>query len=44
MSNEITTIYPDEPCLLPVGYESNPLTVYGKDYSDIEEVLNLINL
>ena len=39
MSNEITTIYPDEPCLLPVGYESNPLTVYGKDYSDIEEVL-----
>ena len=39
MSNEITTIYPDEPCLLPVSYESNPLTVYGKDYSDIEEVL-----
>jgi hypothetical protein len=39
MSNEITTIYPDEPCLIPVVYESNPLTVYDKDYSDIEEVL-----
>ena len=39
MSDEITTIYPSEPCLLPVVYESNPLTIYGKDYSDIEEVL-----
>lgn len=33
------TIYPEEPCLLPVTYSSNPLSVYGKDYSDIEEVL-----
>ena len=33
------TIYPEEPCLLPVTFASNPLLVYGKDYRDIEEVL-----
>jgi hypothetical protein len=32
-------IYPEEPCLLPVTYPSNPLIIYGKDYSDIEDVL-----
>ncbi len=39
MLNQTTTIYPDEPCLLPVTFPSNPLTVYGKDYSDVQEVL-----
>lgn len=33
------TIYPEEPCLIPVSYPSNPLTIYGKDYADIEEVV-----
>ena len=33
------TIYPEEPCLIPVKYSSNPLTVYNKNYSDIEQVL-----
>jgi len=32
-------IYPEEPCLLPVTYPSNPLEVYGKTYTDIEDVL-----
>lgn len=32
-------IYPEEPCLIPVEYESNPLAVYDKDYADIEEVV-----
>jgi len=32
-------IYPEEPCLLPVTYPSNPLEVYSKTYSDIEDIL-----
>lgn len=32
------TIYDSEPCLIPISYDKNPLSVYGKDYSDIEEV------
>jgi hypothetical protein len=32
-------IYPEEPCLIPVFYSSNPFTVYNKDYSDIIEVV-----
>jgi uncharacterized protein (UPF0248 family) len=33
------TIYPKEPCLIPVSYESNPLTPYNKDYADILDVV-----
>lgn len=33
------TLYPNEPCTIPVAYSSNPLTPYGKDYADIEEVV-----
>lgn len=32
------TIYPEEPCIIPVKYKSNPLLVYGKDYADIENI------
>jgi len=32
------SIYPEEPCLIPVVYSSNPLTVYNKTYSDVEEI------
>jgi len=32
-------IYPSEPCLLPITFPDNPLEIYNKDYSDIEEVL-----
>lgn len=33
------TIYPEEPCLIPVTYASNPFTVYSKDFADITEVM-----
>ena len=33
------TIYPEEPCLIPVKYTSDPLAVYQKTYSDIEEIM-----
>lgn len=33
------TIYPEEPASIPVEYSSNPLTVYGYTYSDIENVV-----
>lgn len=32
-------IYPDEPALIPIKYESNPLTPYSKEYSDIQDIL-----
>lgn len=35
----INTIYPEEPCLLPVQFSQNPLTSYSKTYSDIEDIL-----
>jgi len=33
------TIYPSEPCIVPVKFDSNPLSPYSKEYSDIENVL-----
>jgi len=33
------TIYPEEPCIIPVKYSKNPLEIYGKEYSDIEDIL-----
>ena len=33
------TIYPTEPCNIAVAYSENPLDVYGKAYTDIEEVV-----
>ena len=38
-------IYPQEPCLIPVQFlndsnaPANPLTVYNKTYSDVEEIV-----
>lgn len=33
------TIYPEEPASIPVEYSSNPLTIYGYTYSDIENIV-----
>ncbi len=34
----VIEIYPDEPCLIPVKFSSDPLTPYNKAYSDIQEI------
>lgn len=33
------TIYPEEPCLIPITFTANPFLVYNKDFADIEEVM-----
>ena len=35
----VNTIYPEEPCLIPISFTENPLSAYNKDNSDIEDAL-----